>query len=100
MIQIDVKMPNSCGECPFMDENHGDYPFCIALRQDRGYNFDVYQKKFPNCPLKPVEKEDKTELEKRKDVCRALFNRCIALTRGQMCFFCGLRDICEKEKSV
>lgn len=98
MIQIDMKMPQSCGECRFMDDN-GDYPYCIVLQQNRGYTFNVFSKKFPNCPLKEPDKHDE-ELASRKDVCRILFNRCRAINYGAMCIWCGLREQCEKEHSI
>ena len=54
MIQIDIKMPNCCYDCPFSDDS-GDYPYCWVLHQNRGYRFDRKTKRFPNCPLKEVD---------------------------------------------
>ncbi len=99
MIKIDIPMPDVCGECRFID-NDREYPYCLALGQDRGYPFDVNKKKFPNCPLKLVEKEDESELSRRKDMCRVLFNRCVALTHGAMCIWCGIRKECEQDRSM
>ena len=31
---------------------------------------------------------------------RVLFNRCIVWTHGQTCLWCGVRDLCEKTRSV
>ena len=103
MIQIEMKMPKVCGDCPFMDDDHGDYPWCVTLQQNRGYTFDIRTKRFPNCPLKPVEEQKKeTETEKLKDMCRVLFNRCRAVgsANGAMCFFCGMKDECEAMHSI
>ena len=98
MIQINMVMPESCGTCKFMDDS-GDYPFCRVLLQNRGYSFDVFTKRFPNCPLKPVEeqKED-TETDKLKNMCRVLFNRCkvVGSAGGTMCMWCGIRKECEE----
>lgn len=99
MIQIDMKMPKVCDVCPFMDDNHGDYPWCIALQQNRGYNFPIIEKRFPNCPLKPVEdKKEDSETNKLKHICRVLFNRCkvVGSAGGAMCVFCGIRKECEE----
>jgi len=34
------------------------------------------------------------------DLLRVLFNRCFALTGPTMCTFCGIRESCEKNRSV
>ena len=102
MIQIDVPMPKTCGDCRFADSAR-EYPFCTVLQQDRGYPFDVTKKKFPNCPLKPIEppKED-SETDKLKNLCRVLFNRCRAVgsCNGLMCTYCGMRTECDEMSSV
>ena len=98
MIQINIPMPGNCYDCPFSDDS-GDYPYCWVLHQNRGYSFDRRIKRFPNCPLKPVEekKEDTSEIAKLKDMCRVLFNRCRAVGSGNgaLCVFCGLRCDCD-----
>ena len=97
MIQIDLPMPTNCYDCKFSDDS-GDYPYCWVLHQNRGYSFDRRTKRFPNCPLKPVEeKKDETH-----DMLRVLFNRCRAVGSGDgaLCFFCGLRDKCDEMHSV
>jgi len=106
MIQLDIPMPDCCYDCPFSDDS-GDYPYCRALRQNRGYSFDTRKKRFPNCPLKPVEEHKETEnksdeTDKLKDLCRILFNRCRAVgsSNGVMCVFCGMKDECEKMHSI
>ena len=103
MIQIDMKKPEVCGECPFVNTNK-EYPYCEVLKSDRGYPFDVNKKRFPNCPLKEVEEKpvEDDELSKRKDICRIMFNRCRAVMSadGMMCIFCGMRKMCDEECSV
>ena len=90
MIQIDMPMPKVCDDCPFMDEDHGDYPYCIALGQNRGYTFRIREKRFPNCPLKSVEeqKED-TETDKLKNMCRVFSTDAVLQVRlmGKCAFF-------------
>lgn len=100
MIQIDISMPNCCYDCPFSDDS-GDYPYCWVLHQNRGYNFDTRTKRFPNCPLKETDnsKHDE-EMAKRKEMCKALFNRCATITKGMMCTWCGLRKECDAERTV
>jgi len=99
MIQIDMEKPTVCGDCPFIDYAENDYPFCLVLRQHRGYPFDISKKRFPNCPLQAVEEkeENQTETEKLKEMCRVLFNRCRAVISqdGMMCVFCGIRKECD-----
>lgn len=40
------------------------------------------------------------EIEERRDICRVMFNRCLALTQGSMCGFCAerTRALCMKER--
>lgn len=100
------KMPQNCAECPFHDmTQHGEdgvaYPYCHALKQDRGYYFDPETKRFPNCPIEeePEEKkEDPTETERLKNICRVMFNRCkvTGSLNGAMCVWCGLRKECKE----
>lgn len=53
MIQIDMQMPAVCDECPLLDES-GDYAYCRALQESRGYTFRTREKRFENCPLHDV----------------------------------------------
>lgn len=103
MIQIDIPMPGNCYDCPFSDDS-GDYPYCWVLHQNRGYSFDRRTKRFPNCPLKPVDeqKADESETAKLKNMCRVLFNRCRAFgsADGAMCVFCGIKDECREMHSI
>ena len=36
----------------------------------------------------------------QKEMIRVLFNRCMALTGGQTCFWCGMREACDRHRSV
>ena len=54
MIQIDMPMPKCCDECFALDD-HGDYPFCLISKDQRGYTFNVREKRMPTCPLKAQE---------------------------------------------
>lgn len=47
--------------------------------------------------IKIVPDEDVSELEK---AVKSLTNRCAAQTRGVMCIFCGIREICDKYRTV
>ena len=54
MIQIDMKMPECCDDCPMLDE-YGDFPVCRITQETRGYNFNTRKKRMDKCPMKPVE---------------------------------------------
>ena len=44
--------------------------------------------------------EEAEDAPDQKAMLRVLFNRCMALTRGQTCFFCGMRKACDIHRSV
>ena len=44
--------------------------------------------------------EDTCDAPDQKEMLRILFNRCMALTGGQTCFFCGMRKECDTYRSV
>lgn len=46
-------MPKSCNDCPMYDDRW-DYPTCYITNESRGYNFDIFNKRMPNCPLKEI----------------------------------------------
>ena len=48
--------------------------------------------------LKKVDVEEDTT--DQKEMLRVLFNRCMALTGGQTCLFCGMRKECDTFRSV
>ena len=101
MIQIKMKkFPHVCGDCPFMNTD-GDYPYCIALKEDRGYLFDIHRQKFPNCPLTEIDVEVKDkdrEMAKQKEMLHHLFNRCRVMNNGPMCIFCAYRNKCREDE--
>lgn len=44
--------------------------------------------------------KDTCDAPDQKEMLRILFNRCMALTGGQTCFFCGMRKECDTYRSV
>ena len=44
--------------------------------------------------------EEAEDAPDRKELLRVLFNRCLALTNGQMCFFCTMIKECDTYRSV
>ena len=56
----DMQMPSCCNECPMLDD-HGDYPFCILTRDQRGYNFDTFSRRMDSCPLEDADEALSTE---------------------------------------
>ena len=47
-------MPSCCHDCPAYDDRW-DYPTCYLTNESRGYNFKIYEKRMPKCPLKDLE---------------------------------------------
>lgn len=51
--------------------------------------------------LRKIEVTEGTEdAPDQKEMLRVLFNRCMALTGGQTCLFCGMRKECDTFRSV
>ena len=51
MVSIkDFDMPKCCADCKMLDD-HYDYPTCMITSHSRGYNFDIFHKRMPDCPL-------------------------------------------------
>lgn len=48
-----MEMPTSCDMCWALDD-YGDYPRCRITEEQRGYNFQIRQKRMDKCPLVPV----------------------------------------------
>ena len=44
--------------------------------------------------------EEAEDAPDQKEMLRVLFNRCMALTGGQTCFWCGMRKECDMYRSV
>jgi len=64
---------------------------------------DLREYVVPVRVLKRLPRIDEPEepAEDQSDMLRVLFNRCYALTGlNGMCFFCGMRDACDKYRSV
>ena len=53
-----------------------------------------------NARLKAEIREKNREIGNLKNVCRTMFNRCIAQTGGYLCEYCGHRIMCEKERTA
>ncbi|MBR2548754.1 MAG: hypothetical protein IKG47_00400 [Oscillospiraceae bacterium] len=47
-----------------------------------------------------VDKSDMPDVEKIPEMLKALFNRCLGLTQGQMCVFCSYKEECNKYRSL
>lgn len=43
-------IPKCCDRCWALDES-GDYPICRITGEQRGYNFNIFEKRMPKCPL-------------------------------------------------
>ena len=52
-----IDMPKNCDECPCEDR---DYPVCCVLNKER----KCYAKRPNWCPLKPIPKRNKYDVEK------------------------------------
>lgn len=50
MVLLDIDMPTCCAKCPLFDDRW-DYPTCYVTQESRGYNFKIYEKRMPKCPL-------------------------------------------------
>lgn len=45
-----MTMPTCCDECWALDD-YGDYPVCRITQEQRGYNFNVRERRMDKCPL-------------------------------------------------
>lgn len=55
-------MPLCCADCPLYDyDDIWDYPTCYVTNEFCGYNFNILEKRMPNCPLKEI-KEDNVQI--------------------------------------
>lgn len=41
-----------------------------------------------------------SKCQHQEEMLRVLFNRCVALTGGQMCAFCGMKKECDEIRSA
>ena len=53
MIFIDMEMPQCCDKCPLYD-NRWTYPTCYFTGISKKYNFNPFEKRMSDCPLKEV----------------------------------------------
>ncbi len=51
MVLLDINMPTCCADCPLFEDRY-DYPTCYVTQESRGYNFKIYEKRMPECPLR------------------------------------------------
>ena len=56
MVLLNIEMPLCCAECPIYDDRW-DYPTCYITNESRGYNFKIYEKRMPRCPLKELKEK-------------------------------------------
>ena len=47
---VRMEMPGCCWGCPCIDD-YGDYPRCRISNEQRGYNFQIHEKRMPRCPI-------------------------------------------------
>ena len=45
-----MEMPKCCDDCWALDED-GDYPRCRITEEQRGYTFNIRERKMSKCPL-------------------------------------------------
>ena len=45
-----IEMPTCCDDCFALDD-HGDYPYCLISRDQRGYTFRTDISTMPSCPF-------------------------------------------------
>lgn len=79
-----------------------DYISRESAISGKKWSYDLKQYVVPvkhiiNLPSVESNYADTTEA---KDMLRVLFNRCLALTEGQMCGFCGMRQECNNSRSI
>lgn len=72
--------------------------------ENKVFSRDLREYVVPVRELQTLRKIEVTEKAKdapdQKEMLRILFNRCMALTGGQTCFFCGMRKECDAFRSV
>lgn len=63
MILIDMEMPSCCARCQLYDDRW-DYPTCYATGRTKGYKFNPFEKRMPDCPLRNRKNE---KIRQRQD---------------------------------
>ena len=46
-----MEMPSCCARCQLYDDRW-DYPTCYATGRTKGYKFNPFEKRMPDCPLR------------------------------------------------
>ena len=75
------------------------------LLQKKQYSYDLKNYAVLVSDINRAEKievfdEDESETEELKQAVKALCNRCAVQTRLQLCFVCGMRDLCDKYRTA
>ena len=69
--------------------------------ENKVFSRDLREYVVPVRVLQSLRKADVEEdAPDQKEMLRILFNRCMALTGGQTCFFCGMRKECDTFRSM
>lgn len=69
--------------------------------ENKVFSRDLREYAVPVRALQSLRKVDVEEdAPDQKEMLRVLFNRCMALTEGQLCFWCGMREACDIHRSV
>lgn len=53
-----------------------------------------------NRQLRAEIREKDRIIAERRDICSAMFNRCLVLTRGATCVFCTHDEMCKAERTI
>ena len=96
MITIDMKMPRTCDDCPFLDD-YGDYPMCKVTQETRGYNFRSNFCRMNKCPLRELPDHYDYYKSLKEDIKDYLRLNDLALTKENLD---EIRDILYSEPSV
>lgn len=66
------------------------------------YSRDLREYVVPSREIKNLREYDEPEqqMENADEMLRVLFNRCMTLSHGSLCIFCGIRDACDMRRSV
>jgi hypothetical protein len=78
---------------------------CFDDAMDRKvFSRDLREYVVPVRELRALRKIEVTEeagfVPDQKEMISVLFNRCMALTTGQLCFLCEMREACDRHRSV
>lgn len=73
-----------------------------AALSEEVYSRDLREYVVPSREIKKLREYDETkeQMENADEMLRVLFNRCMMLSHGFLCIFCGIRDACDMRRSV